>query len=242
VAGGVEEAPGGTVRREEAPPSLIRRRGFWIALELALVLSLLGAWVGSEAVRSGDHLGILFLYSFPSEFLVGLVPHEPVLVHFGRVHEAWLVALVAGVGTVLAEAINYSIFGFFYQRPTLRGVGHRPSVRKVTELFSRRPFTAVVVAGFSPLPFFPIRFLVVMTAYPRARYLAGVALSRTPRFFILAAFGGFFEIPEGLLSALMVGMLLTVNLPALAGLLRGPRGDEPRPGEGAASGFTPRKP
>ena len=29
---------------------------------------------------------VLFLYCFPSEFLVGLLPHEPVLIYFGAFH------------------------------------------------------------------------------------------------------------------------------------------------------------
>jgi membrane protein YqaA with SNARE-associated domain len=194
---------------------------------VALVLGLLAVWLASEAVRAADHLGILFLYSFPSEFLVGLVPHEPVLIHYGRSHPAWVVAAVAAVGTVLAEAFNYSIFGYVYERPSLQGVADKPVIRSVVELFERSPFAAIVVAGFSPVPFFPVRFLVVMTAYPLARYLAGVALSRTPRFFILAALGGLFEIPSGALAALMVVLLATVNLPALAGLLSREPGGRP---------------
>lgn len=207
-------------RRPDRTGSLLQRREFWLGLEVSLVLGLLAVWVGSEAVRAADHLGILFLYSFPSEFLVGLVPHEPVLIHYGRSHPAWIVAAVAAVGTVMAEAFNYSIFGYVYQRPNLQGIAQRPVVRQLVELFERRPFAAIVVAGFSPVPFFPVRFLVVMTAYPRLRYLAGVALSRTPRFFILAALGGLVEIPGGALAVLAVLLLATVNLPALASLLR----------------------
>lgn len=198
-----------------------RRREFWIGLEVALILGLLAVWVTSETVRAVDHLGILFLYSFPSEFLVGLVPHEPVLIHYGTSHPAWVVAVVAGGGTVLAEAVNYSIFGYVYERPSLQAFADRPVVRHIVELFDRRPFLAILVAGFSPVPFFPVRFLVVMTGYPRARYLTGVALARTPRFFILAALGGLFEIPATALGVLMVLLLATVNLPALVRLLWG---------------------
>ena len=207
-------------RRPDGIGSWLQRREFWLGLEVSLVLGLLAVWVGSEAVRAADHLGILFLYSFPSEFLVGLVPHEPVLIHYGRSHPAWIVAAVAAVGTVMAEAFNYSIFGYVYRRPSLQGIAQRPVVRQLVELFGRRPFVAILVAGFSPVPFFPVRFLVVMTSYPRLRYLAGVALSRTPRFFILAALGGLIEIPGGALAVLRVILLATVNVPALARLLR----------------------
>lgn len=196
-------------------------------MQVGLVAVLLVIWLASETVRASGHLAVLFLYSFPSEFLVGLVPHEPVLIFFGALHPAWVVALVAGISTVMAEALNYSVFGYFYRKPTLNGLERHAGVRRVMELFERRAFGAILFAGFTPVPFFPIRFLVVMTRYPLGLYLLGVALSRTPRFLILAAVGSWFTIPSSLLVGLMALMLLTVNLPALVALWRGDRASAP---------------
>lgn len=189
-------------------------------LQVALVLGLLVVWLASETVRASGHLAVLFLYSFPSEFLVGLVPHEPVLIFFGALHPAWVVAGVAGVSTVMAEALNYSVFGYFYRKPTLNGLEKHAGVRRVMDLFQRRAFAAILFAGFTPVPFFPIRLLVVMTRYPLGMYLLGVALSRTPRFLILAAVGSYFRIPSSMLVILMGVMLVTVNIPALVALSR----------------------
>ena len=107
----------------------------------------------------------------------------------------------------------------------------------MAELFRRYPFGAIVLAGFTPVPFFPVRFLVVITGYPVWKYLLGVLLSRAPRFYLLALFGGFFEISNLLLAGLFLAMLLLVNLPALAKVLNGGTGGSeplPAPKEGAA--------
>jgi membrane protein YqaA with SNARE-associated domain len=191
-----------------------------ILAEAGVVLVLLLIVVLSEEVRQSTNLWVLFLYSFPSEFLVGLVPHEPVLIFFGDVHSPLVVALVAVVSTVMAEGLNYSFFGLFYDMPAFRAALEKDSVRKIADLFNRAPFLAILVAGFTPVPFFPVRFLVVIAEYPVWKYMAGVFLSRAPRFYLLAMFGSFFDVPGALLATLFLGMLFLVNVPAVVRILR----------------------
>ncbi|HZD04663.1 MAG TPA: VTT domain-containing protein, partial [Longimicrobiales bacterium] len=181
--------------------------------EAALVLSLLAVWLLVEDVRTEGSLTVLFLYSFPSEFLVGLVPHEPVLLFYGQLHAAVTVALVAGVGTTMTEGLNYSFLGFFTELGLFEKAREKALVARLIDLFGRAPFLAVVVAGFTPVPFFPIRFLVVMERYPVSRYLLGVFVSRTPRFFLLAALGHVFRIPGWALLALFAAMIVSLYLP-----------------------------
>jgi membrane protein YqaA with SNARE-associated domain len=209
------------------PDAARRARRSVIAAECVIVLALAAVWVTSESVRASKSLIVLFFYSFPSEFLVGLVPHEPALIFFGAHHPIWIVVLVATVGTVLAEALNYSVFSLVYEVPNVRALSDKKSVAKLMELFSRRPFAAILVAGFTPLPFFPVRLLVVMTKYPRRSYLWGVFLSRAPRFWILAALGAAFGIPVNFLGGLFVIMLVSVNIPALIRLLMASRAPAP---------------
>jgi len=206
-----------------------------VAVEGVLVLGLLATWLIFKEVRDSKSLVVLFFYAFPSEFLVGLLPHEPVLIYFGSFYTAWVVTLVSIVGTLGAEAINYSFCSYFYEKPALQAVSEKRLVRKTIELFERAPFAAILFAGFTPAPFFPIRFLVVMAPYPRWKYLLGVFISRAPRFFLLAMFGAYFHIPGTLLTALFVGMLLSVNVPALVRLFS--RSGKPqRPPDSSHSG------
>ncbi|MFH1766099.1 MAG: VTT domain-containing protein [Gemmatimonadota bacterium] len=206
-----------------------RKRLILILSETALVLVLLSVWIFSEGVRESTSLWVLFFYSFPSEFLVGLVPHEPVLIYYGSYHPASVVALVSVVGTVMAEGLNYSLFGLFYGMRAFRKALDRKTVKRLAELFQRFPFGAILFAGFTPVPFFPVRFLVVMTGYPAWKYLLGVFISRAPRFYLLALVGAFFEVSKLLLGAIFLAMLAVVNLPSLAKLLNGsgPGADPP---------------
>jgi membrane protein YqaA with SNARE-associated domain len=197
----------------------VRKRVALISGQLALVLGLLLVWILSVEVRNSTSLVVLFFYSFPSEFLVGLVPHEPILVYYGQYHPAWIVALVAVVSTVMAEGLNYSFFSLFYGVPALRVALDGKAVRKLAELFSRMPFIAILVAGATPVPFFPVRFLVVMTGYSVWKYLLGVLLSRGPRFYLLALLGEWFDIPTTLILGIFLVMLLAVNVPALRKVL-----------------------
>jgi membrane protein YqaA with SNARE-associated domain len=203
----------------EPASSTLHRRKLLVAVECAVVAGLLLVWLLSAEVRRSRNLWVLFFYSFPSEFLVGLVPHEPVLIYFGSFHAAEVVALVAAIGTVLAEAMNYLMFGYLYDLPSLRSLFDHRAIQGTRRRFGRVPFATILFAGFSPVPFFPVRFLVVMTGYPLWRYLLGVFVSRTPRFYILAAFGAYLDIPIGVLAGLFLVLLLSVNVPAIVRLI-----------------------
>jgi len=200
-----------------------RKRIVLILCEIGVVLGLMAVWFFVEGVQESTNLWILFFYSFPSEFLVGLIPHEPVLIFYGAYHSPWVVALVAVVSTVMAEGLNYHFFGLFYGMPTLRRAFEKKEVEKVADFFNRMPFTAILFCGFTPVPFFPVRFLVVITGYPAWKYLLGVFLSRAPRFYLLALFGMFFEVPKLILAGLFVGMLFLVNIPAVSKVLSSPK-------------------
>jgi len=208
-----------TAKTPPDDPATVRKRIALISAQLAVVLSLLLVWILSEEVRNSTSLVVLFFYSFPSEFLVGLVPHEPILVYYGEYHPAWIVALVAVVSTVMAEGLNYSFFSLFYGVPALGGALTGQTVRKLADLFKRMPFIAIIVAGATPVPFFPIRFLVVITGYSVWKYMAGVFISRGPRFYLLALLGEWFEIPTSLILGIFAVMLLAVNIPALRKVL-----------------------
>lgn len=214
-----EAAPTTPERFDPAAPGRDRGRRLLVGLELLLVTGILLVWLLAEGIQESKNLWVFFAYSFPAEFLVGLVPHEPALIYFGAFHPAWIVALVAAAGTLMAEGMNYSFIGYFYDRPSIRAASDRPIVRKIVSWFGRAPFWTTVFAGITPVPYFPVRFLVVMSSYPLWKYLLAVFVARTPRFWLLAAFGAWFDIPVGLLGGLFLVMLLSVNLPMLVKLL-----------------------
>ena len=195
-------------------PSKIRTLLF--ILEVCLVISLLIIWFSSDSIRNSKYLWGFLFYSFPSNFLIAVVPHEPVILYFGEFYSPLIVAFVAVAGTLPTEAINYTVFRYVADLRAFKRI--RQS--KVVELFKRKPFIALLIAGFTPLPFYPFRFLVVLAHYPIWKYLLAVFLSRTPRYFIIAYVGFAFKIPSYLLIAIFVVLLVTVNAPVVVMLIR----------------------
>ena len=202
----------------EKKPSWVRTLIF--ALEISLVISLLIIWFSSESLQTSKNLWVLFFFSFPGEFLIPIVPHEPVLILFGKFHPPLTVAFVAIVSTLMTEAINYSAFNFISDTSPFRKIRHKKTVEKIVNLFNKAPFLAIWIAGLTPIPFYPFRFLVVIARYPLIKYLLAVFLSRTPRFFILAFAGNIIKIPDYLLIILFIGITILINYPVVSHLLK----------------------
>jgi membrane protein YqaA with SNARE-associated domain len=185
------------------------------ALQIIVVATLLVVWLSSESIQKSKDLWVLFIYSFPSQFLIPIIPHEPVLLYFGKFYPPLTVALVDIAGTLLTEALNYSVFKYIIDAKFFQKMRHTKSATKVVGLFNRAPFVALFVAGFTPVPFYPFRFLVVMAHYPIWKYLLAVFLSRTPRFYVLALLGRAINIPDYLIIVIFIILIASVNIPLL---------------------------
>jgi membrane protein YqaA with SNARE-associated domain len=185
---------------------------FFFVLQIILVITLLAVWLSSASIRSSKSLWVLFFYSFPSEFLIAVVPHEPILIYFGKFYAPLTVAAVAIVSTLMTEALNYSAFKYITDTQIFQKIRHKKTVNKITQLFQRSPFLAIWIAGFTPVPFYPFRFLVVLARYPLFRYILALLLSRTPRFYILAYLGHAIDIPDYLLIVLFVILIASINV------------------------------
>ncbi|MEW6456649.1 MAG: VTT domain-containing protein [Acidobacteriota bacterium] len=192
------------------------------ALEISLIIILLIWWLSSEEIKKSRDLLVFFFYSFPAEFLIALVPHEPVIIYFGKFYSSLTVALVGIAGTSLAEILNYSIFKFVAEdlKPFKKITSRNKVIIKIIDMFYKAPFLALFIAGITPIPFYPFRFLVVLARYPLAKYIMAIILSRTPRFYILAFFGYAIKIPDFLLIVLFVFLIIAANVSLLKNFLK----------------------
>ncbi len=206
----------------EAPNSktLPKLKAFIFILEIILILILLVFWFISDFLHTSKNLWVLFLYCFPAEFLIAIVPHEPVILFFGKFYAPLTVALISAAGTLLAEALNYSVFKYLTDTTLYKRLSRKKMVSKLIDLFNRMPFIALLIAGFTPIPFYPFRFLVVMAHYPIWKYLLAVFLSRTPRFFLLSLAGQAIKIPDSMLVIIFVILIAAVNIPFLRSLIK----------------------
>ena len=199
--------------------------------EIVFVLGLLIWWLTSDASRKSLNLLVLFFYCFPAEFIIATVPHEPVLLFFSRFYEPLNVALVSIAGTALTEIVNYSVFGYVVDLKIFQKMVQNRTVGKMVKAFAKAPFLALWVAGFTPIPFYPFRFLVVLARYPLWKYILAVITSRTPRFFLLALLGKSVRFSNTELLALLVVLILAANYPLVRKILLKKRTRRSAPGQ-----------
>jgi len=191
---------------------------FLFALQISFVLTLLVVWVTSKSLQESKSLWVLFFYSFPSEFLIATVPHEPALLYFGKFYHPLTVALVAIPSTLFTEMLNYSAFKYIIDLRIFTKLREKKAVQKMVQFFKKAPFLTLWVAGITPIPFYPLRFLVVLARYPLLKYISAVFLSRFPRFIILAYVGYKIQISDYLLIALFVVLIAIANISILRSL------------------------
>ena len=169
---GSGEIPRPAPPRPEQISRLRTLRRYAVFTEVLLIVVLLILWFGSAGLRKSKNLWVLFLYNFPSMFLIPVVPHEPVFLYFSKFYKPLTVTLVALFGTLATEFINYHVFSFFKETKPLQNVQNAGFVKKLIALFNKAPFLALWVAGFTPIPFYPFRFLVVLAGLSPDKILA----------------------------------------------------------------------
>jgi membrane protein YqaA with SNARE-associated domain len=209
-----------TIRNHRA---ISRNRTIVFVLEIGLIIAILLAWLSSESIRQSKSLWILFFYNFPSQFLIAIVPHEPVFLYFSKFYSPLSVTFVAIVGTSLAEVLNYSVFKYVGDLQPVQNVHASKMVNKLIILFNKAPFAALLIAGFTPVPFYPFRFLVVLARYPLLKYILAIFLSRTPRFYLLALFGYTIKIPDYLLPVIFIILTIPFSYPMIKSFLKNKR-------------------
>ncbi len=191
--------------------------------ELGLIVFLLSWWLSSDSVQKSQNLWVFFLYSFPAEFLIATLPHEPVLFYFAKFYPPLTIALVAIAGTAITEILNYSVFKYVADLRLFQKMLSNQLVSKTVALFNKAPFVALWVAGFTPVPFYPFRFLVVVARYPLWKYISAVILSRTPRFYLYALLGQAIKISDYLLLILTAILIIAANVPILHKVIKSRR-------------------
>ena len=130
-------------------------------------------------------LSAYFWYSIPGNSFI-LLPHEPAVIFAGTLYSPLWVALVGGLATIPASAIDHQLFSRAFRLKRLAQVRDTRLFRLTARAFAVQPWWTIFVFAFSPIPFYPIRIAAPMYEYPATRYVTAVLVGRVPRYYLLA--------------------------------------------------------
>jgi uncharacterized membrane protein YdjX (TVP38/TMEM64 family) len=79
----------------------------------------------------------------------------------------------------------------------------------------------LVIAGFSPLPFFLFKFFAFSVQYPLWKYLSAVMIGRFPRYFLLAWAGLALDIANEVLIGVFILIFLAYMVKPASTFIKG---------------------
>ena len=172
----------------------------WTMGALMIVIGIVTSILLLQSFESDSYI-YLAVYSIPANTAISVVPHEPVLIYFGKVGELLPTALWASAGTLVAGIMDHVVFVPVLNHQNIRAYKDKKFYRKMMRYFLKWPFSTLVVAGFTPIPFFPFKFLCFSIGYPMWKYVTALLVARFPRYYLYALLGATIPIPNWVLIA-----------------------------------------
>lgn len=173
---------------------------------------LLGSAAATFALATpAEYRGLIGLafYTTISHFFVSPFPHEPILLMVARDHGAWACAFASTWGALVSALLDYKLTLPLLHRPGVRAKYVNTGIyRWSSRWFGRAPFVTLVVAGLTPIPFYPFKFLALAWGYPKSWYLISLVIGRTPRYWMLAYLGYVLQLPNWSLVLLALALLV----------------------------------
>ncbi len=133
----------------------------------------------------------------------------------GRGFDPILVAVVGGIGTCIASLIDYTMITFIFDYKKFAKLKQTKTYKYCAWFYNKVAFISLVIAGFTPIPFEPFRFLAAAAKYNRGKYVLAIFIGRAPRYYLLAKFQHLFPIPRSIL----IGSILLILIIGLIRLL-----------------------
>ena len=130
--------------------------------------------------------------------------YEPVLVLYGQLFPPLLIAALGTIATVFIEWVNYHLYEHARDTRTVRQLTGGRWVQRLTRLYARLPFLAIMLCAFGLVPYTVARCLSVLSGYPVGRHLAATALGRLPRLWVIAALGAPLALPGSFMLAALL--------------------------------------
>lgn len=107
-----------------------------------------------------------------------------------RPRQAWLIAGIAVIASVLGGLLGYAIGAFAFEsvgQPILTSLGKAHAMEEFSTRFNDMGFWVVLTAGVTPFPFKVITIMSGWTSMPLLTFIVTAILARALRFYIVAA-------------------------------------------------------
>lgn len=186
----------------------------WVAGALMVLTAVVTLVLILQEFSSSSYLYLVF-YAIPANSAVSVFPHEPVVIYFGSNGNIWYTAVAASIGTLIAGFLDHTVFVPVMNLQSITGYKNKAWYRRIAKLFMRWPYMVIVMTGFTPIPFFPFKFLAFSVHYPLWKYLGALITGRFPRYVMLAWLGSLFEIPTWVLFAFFGFVILVYVVKAV---------------------------
>ena len=183
------------------------KRKYFIFLLLIIFSALVSVllWIFKPDLRG---IVWLYIYSIPSHVYISFLPHEPVLLYYGKEFNLFAAVTAATLGTLIAGFIDYETLTPLLKLKKVKKFYYDKNLyKKAVNLFYKFPFSMIVFAAFTPIPYYPFKFLSIASEYPLKKYLLALGVGRAPRYFLLIWLGYTFKIPNWLLILTFGAML-----------------------------------
>ncbi len=183
------------------------------ARRAAALVGVVGAALGAGATwlyaPHGVELVKLAAYTVVSNSYISVLPHEPVLIFYGKTLGPFWAMVSATIGAVLSGVIDHQTLTRVLNIQKVRGLYEHRRIYKASVLwYAKRPFWTIVVAALTPIPFYPIKFIALSARYPASRYLLALVVGRAPRFYVYAWLGERLDIPNWVIVGGFVAMVV----------------------------------
>lgn len=142
-------------------------------------------------------------------FPISPFPHEPPLLYCAKFYPPWAITIAATIGCCLAGLFDYWTLVPLFNHHTIRPKFENNRIfKKSLAFFHKSPFWMLVIAGYTPIPFFPFKLLSITSGYPLWKYEMALLVGRTPRYYTLAWLGYVVQPPNWTLILFMVILVL----------------------------------
>jgi len=178
-------------------------------LRLTGIVALLAIPLTLLVPRAGGLVGFGIVTVWVNGPISPFLPstYEPMLMLVGRVYPPLMVAVVGTAGTLYVEYLNYQLFKRVLQISSLERMRKGQTVTWVLKWFNKAPFLTVWVSSWSPIPYWPVRFISPLAGFDVRRHLFATFLGRFPRLWFFAALGLWWDASLGVLALISMSSI-----------------------------------